>query len=51
MISMKEEEKIKERFCLICGQKSQFDICDKCKDKIQAEAVHKKKKIEKEEKD
>lgn len=44
-------EKVKNKICLICGKKSQEDICDTCKDKIQAEAVNKKKKIEKEEKD
>jgi len=42
--------KAKEQICLICGKKSSNHICDACKDKVQAEAVHKKKKIEKEEK-
>ncbi len=48
---MEEKEKTKEKRCLVCGKKSETDICDSCKDKIQAEMVYKKKKIEKEEKD
>ncbi|MCX7991824.1 MAG: hypothetical protein N2999_07320 [Proteobacteria bacterium] len=45
-----KDEKSKGKFCLICGKKSDLDICEKCKDKVQAEAFYKKKKIEKEEK-
>lgn len=46
-----KENKNKEKICLICGKKSDEDICNACKDRIQSEAVYKKKKIEKEERD
>ena len=43
--------KNKKDLCLICGKKSESDVCDACKDKVQAEAAHKKRKIEGEKKD
>lgn len=46
---MKKQD-LEKKLCIICGKKSDEDICQVCKEKIQAEAFYKKKKIEKEEK-
>jgi hypothetical protein len=38
--------KNKKEKCLMCGKDSESAICEACKDKVHAEATHKKRKIE-----
>jgi len=38
----------KKKTCMICGKPSAELICDACKIKIQAEALDKKREVEKE---
>lgn len=43
-----EKPEAKKKFCSVCGEPSPDIICERCKAKIQGEAVHKKQQIEKE---
>lgn len=54
-VGEKLEEKLKEKRpfelrhnCMVCGQPSPETICEHCKIVVQAEAVAKRRKIEKE---
>jgi predicted amidophosphoribosyltransferase len=38
----------KMKYCSVCGEPARDIICDRCKAKIQGEAVNKKQLIEKE---
>ncbi len=37
----------KQKKCMLCGMPSQESICESCKSNVQAEAAHKKQKMEK----
>jgi predicted amidophosphoribosyltransferase len=38
----------KMKYCSVCGEPASDIICDRCKTKIQGEAVNKKQRVERE---
>lgn len=48
-MAQKEKTKTaKKKTCMVCGKPSADLICDSCKIKVQAEAIEKKREVEKE---
>lgn len=42
-----EEKKEKKHVCSVCGRESDLIICHACEDKLRAEALDKKRDVEK----